>query len=53
MHTQAKDFGVSFVTDEIKEVDFSGEVKTFDFRKTRIFMPSCDYCNRCLGERAP
>ena len=27
MHTQAKDFGVSFVTDEIKEVDFSGEVK--------------------------
>ena len=27
MHTQAKDFGVSFVTDEIKEVDLSGEVK--------------------------
>ena len=27
MHAQAKDFGVSFVTDEIKEVDFSGEVK--------------------------
>lgn len=27
MHTQAKDFGVSFITDEIKEVDFSGEVK--------------------------
>lgn len=26
MHAQAKDFGVSFVTDEIKEVDFSGEV---------------------------
>ena len=24
MHAQAKDFGVSFVTDEIKEVDFSG-----------------------------
>ena len=27
MHAQAKDFGVSFVTDEIKKVDFSGEVK--------------------------
>ena len=27
MYAQAKDFGVSFVTDEIKEVDFSGEIK--------------------------
>ncbi len=27
MHTQAKDFGVSFVTDEIRQVDFSGDVK--------------------------
>lgn len=27
MYAQAKDFGVSFVTDEIKEVDFSDEIK--------------------------
>ena len=37
MYAQAKDFGVSFVTDEIKEVDFSGEIKRLVSEKKNIY----------------
>jgi len=37
MHQQAKDFGVSFVSDEIKQVDFSGEVKRLISDKQEYF----------------